>query len=499
MVPQTTIALAVLMIIAGISCTGYASALTQVAAEDVLSEISEGRPVYYENASIVGNLDFSQIAGGQVKSPLVIIHSFISNASFDGVTFEKDVILWDTAFGNSSFNGTTFGRADFSDVSFGNVSFSGSIFRSPVNFDGAAFQQDVSFIDSRFLKDASFTGVRFLGDADFNYSSFDYYTYFYGAQFLGNATFSDVNFAGTLDISSSNFTDTANFFQSEFGDAADFNDATFWGKAQFGLCKFADISSFGNVTFAKEAGFNMVEFGDAAYISGARFQGDALFGLVKFEDVASFQGASFDGDLNLKGSEISAMILDYASFGDSCRIKLNDSDFTRLRAHWSDIKGHMVYDTGAYLGLVENYHRMGWSNDEDDCYYDYRRINQAERDWGWMKLLDAVAWLSCGYGVRPGYAVIWSLLTIIVFALTFWLGDGIRRSSRPFQGAEADPVPERATFRNALFFSTMIFLSQGPIDFLPVGRHRYYVILEGILGWLLLALFLVTLGRVMIR
>jgi hypothetical protein len=60
-------------------------------------------------------------------------------------------------------------------------------------------------------------------------------------------------------------------------------------------------------------------------------------------------------------------------------------------------------------------------------------------------------------------------------------------------------VPERATLRNALFFSTMIFLSQGPIDFLPVGRNRYYVILEGILGWLLLALFLVTLGRVMIR
>jgi hypothetical protein len=64
---------------------------------------------------------------------------------------------------------------------------------------------------------------------------------------------------------------------------------------------------------------------------------------------------------------------------------------------------------------------------------------------------------------------------------------------------EEDPVPERATVRNALFFSTMIFLSQGPIDFLPVGRHRYYVILEGMLGWLLLALFLVTLGRIMIR
>lgn len=487
------------LIIAGLICAGSACALSQVAAEDILLKISEGRPVYYENVSIIGDLDFSQVSGELVKSPLVIIHSVISNASFDGVTFEKDVILWDTAFSNSSFNDTTFGRADFSEASFGNVSFSGSTFRSPVNFDGAVFKKDVSFTDSRFLKDANFAGARFLGDADFNYSSFDYYTYFYEAQFLGNASFSDVNFAGTLDISSSNFTNMANFFQSEFGDAADFNDAAFWGNAQFGLCKFAGISSFGNATFAKEAGFNMVSFGDAAYLAGTRFKGDVFFGLAKFEDIASFQGASFDGELNLKGSQISAVVLDDALFGNSCRIRLNDSEFTRLKAHWSDIREHMIYDTGAYLGLVENYRRMGWSRDEDDCYYDYRMINQAERGWGWMKLLDAAAWLSCGYGVRPGYAVIWSLLTIIVFALVFWMGDGIRRSSRPFQGAEADPVPERATFRNALFFSTMIFLSQGPIDFLPVGRHRYYVIIEGILGWLLLALFLVTLGRVMIR
>ena len=102
--------------------------------------------------------------------------------------------------------------------------------------------------------------------------------------------------------------------------------------------------------------------------------------------------------------------------------------------------------------------------------------------------------------MRPSYAVVWSLLTILIFGLVFWIGDGIRRSSKPLSGpVEKDSIPERATLRNALFFSTMIFLSQGPIDFLPVGRHRYYVMLEMILGWLLLALFLVTLGKVMIR
>ncbi|NYT01489.1 MAG: hypothetical protein GKC10_01860, partial [Methanosarcinales archaeon] len=49
------------------------------------------------------------------------------------------------------------------------------------------------------------------------------------------------------------------------------------------------------------------------------------------------------------------------------------------------------------------------------------------------------------------------------------------------------------------YFSAMVFIAQAPVDFLPRGFYRHLVILEGILGWLLLALFLVTLGNVMIR
>ena len=152
------------------------------------------------------------------------------------------------------------------------------------------------------------------------------------------------------------------------------------------------------------------------------------------------------------------------------------------------------------MALIDNYRVLGWPSDEDDCYYKYRRLNQAEKGFEFSKAIDVLAWLSCGYGVRPGYTVAWAVLTILAFALIFWMGDGIRRSAKPLQGpVEENSVPERVVFRNALFFSTCIFLSQGPIDFLPTGKHRYYVIVEGILGWLLLALFLVTLGRIMIR
>ena len=128
---------------------------------------------------------------------------------------------------------------------------------------------------------------------------------------------------------------------------------------------------------------------------------------------------------------ISTLLLDKAELADGSRIILNDTDISRFRARLDDIEDHVAWKPGAYLAL-ENYRRLGWS-----------------------KIIDILAWLSCGYGVRPGYAVAWSLLTILCFSLVFWKGDGIRRSSWPLSGpAEEESLQDQATLRNALFFST---------------------------------------------
>jgi uncharacterized protein YjbI with pentapeptide repeats len=474
--------------------------VNNILAAEIVSQFAEGEPVYLQDATIIGELNLSTLPNSSISSSLEIINSTISEANFEGITFEKDVILWGTSLGNASFDKATFhGSADLSNTSFGNASFEGTSFSQPVTFDGAVFLDNVSFQDALFQKDASFNYARFVGNADFNYSRFGYYTYFSGAHFFKDASFSDIDFSGALDFSSSAFSGEANFFQSRFS-TADFSNAVFSGPAQFGLTRFSGLSSFGDAVFAGPASFALARFSDAAYFSGAEFRDIALFGLAKFEDIVSFQQAKFEEDINFKGATISTMLLDEARYGKEVRMILNDTEFGRFKAHWDEIIDHVVWDPGAFLALVENYRRLGWSSDEDDCYYQYRRLDQAHKGFGWSKAIDMLAWLSCGYGVRPGYAVIWSLLTILVFALLFWIGNGIRRSAKPLQGPmEKDSVPEKATFGNALFFSTMIFLSQGPIDFLPVGRNRYLVILEGVLGWLMLALFLVTLGRVMIR
>lgn len=477
-----------------------AASLEEVPAIQILSRMSDGQSVYYDGANIIGDLNLSALPGSRANSSLQLVNCTIEQATFSGLVMDSDLVLWGTSFGNASFDKASFlGIADLANTSFQQASFPGASFSGPVIFDGARFLGSVSFADARFHQDASFNDVLFAGVVDFNYSSFDSYSYFTGAQFIGDALFSDVDLSGAADFSGASFEAASNFFGSRFNTAV-FSEAVFSGPVQFGLAKFSGLSSFGGAVFVGEAGFNLARFSDAAYFSGAVFQKDALFGLAKFEDIASFHSARFDGDLNFKGGSISTLLLDEAALDTHSRIILNDTDFVRFKAHWKDIADHVVWDPGAYLALVNNYKGLGWSQDEDGCYYQYRKLDQSEKGWGLSKAIDVLAWLSCGYGVRPGYAVAWSLLTILVFALVFWIGDGIRRSAKPLsEPADQVSVPEHVTFRNALFFSTMIFLSQGPIDFLPVGRHRYNVILEGILGWLLLALFLVTLGRVMIR
>jgi len=477
-------------------CSGQPS----VPAQEILAKITNNEPVYYDGVQISGHLDLSSLPEARVSESLALVNCTVPNATFDGITFAQDAVFWGTAFNNSGFEKATFlGRSDFSNATFDQADFSGCTFSQPAFFNGAIFKDNASFEDAAFGLDAFFNAARFGGSSCFNYSHFDSYSYFAAAQFSRDALFSDMEFSEASDFSAATFSGQANFIRSRLVEPY-FGDVLFSGPAQFGLVNFDGLSGFGGAVFADEAGFGLARFSHAADFSSAVFRDLALFGLTRFEDIVAFQEARFEGDLNFKGATISALLFEKAELDKETRIILNDTDISRFRARWDEIEDHVAWEPGAYLALVENYRRLGWSKDEDNCYYHYRKLDQAGKNWGWSKAIDILAWLSCGYGVRPGYALAWSLFTILCFGLVFWKGDGIRRSSKPLSGpAEEDSFPERVTLRNALFFSTMVFLSQGPIDFLPMGRHRYYVILEGITGWLLLALFLVTLGRVMIR
>jgi hypothetical protein len=192
----------------------------------------------------------------------------------------------------------------------------------------------------------------------------------------------------------------------------------------------------------------------------------------------------------------------------SASISLHSANFSRIEVRWSSLKDHLIYDGATYLSLAKNFRTLEWFEDADDCYYCYRRKSQAGKrfysreGWkiifNWSKLLDALALISCGYGVRPRYTVFLSVFLIILFALLYWTGNGI--VVEPLNGSHPSLDPsENLSFPDNIYFSAMVFTAKTQVKWYPVGFCRYLATAESILGWLLLALFLVTLGRTMIR
>ena len=120
----------------------------------------------------------------------------------------------------------------------------------------------------------------------------------------------------------------------------------------------------------------------------------------------SYESAVFDSELNLKSAQISTLLLDGARFGKNSKINLKDADFKRLKAPWNEIKDRVVYDPGVYLALIDNYRVLGWPSDEDDCYYKYRRLNQAEKGFrvfeGHRRFSLAVLCLRCSARLHCG-------------------------------------------------------------------------------------------------
>ena len=128
-------------------------ALETVPAIEIIAKVQNNLPVNYEDVNISGDLDLGRLNPAEVHSAFSIVNSTVQNASFNGVSFEKDVSFWGTTFFNVGFNKTTFlENSDFSKVSFHRASFMDAAFVLPVIFDGAEFQENISFEESQFLQ-----------------------------------------------------------------------------------------------------------------------------------------------------------------------------------------------------------------------------------------------------------------------------------------------------------------------------------------------------------
>lgn len=273
------------------------------------------------------------------------------------------------------------------------------------------------------------------------------------------------------------------FDRSSFSRLVDFDGTVFTKATNFSDSQFCEDAGFSEAQFQGEANFSHAEFVTEANFSRAKFNGDAGFG-----------DANFHKNLNLASAKTYTIHLSDAMFENGSSIYLKDLDFNRIAVRWDTIKDHLPYNGSVYLALTKNFRNLEQFEDGDDCYYQYRKEKQARASAKMPKLLDRLAWASCGYGVRPSHTVMLAITIIILFTGIFWLGNAVK-----FDGATLASHQTQSTLKDAFYFSTMEFLGKSPQNLIIDGSYEYLTVTETLVGWLLMALFLVTLSKTMLR
>jgi len=406
---------------------------------------------------------------------------------------------------NAGFKGVQFGGyAGFKKAKFGwNADFEGAKFCEDANFKAAHFKY-AGFKEAQFGGLASFDGTQFGENANFEEAQFGGFAGFERAQFGGYVNFRRAAFTGgNASFGGAVFTGVGvNFRQTEFtGGYVGFSGAQFGGNTNFGGAVFTGGNAyFGGAQFGGNADFKGADFqGGYADFARAGFTGgDANFGGVKFGGNANFMGTMFNNELRL----------------DNLR-------FERLYITWDSIKDKLVYDGPIYLALIKNFKAIEQFGDADDCYYIYRRKSQARKKlfskkrFNWSKLLDWIGFVSCGYGVRIQPIILWVLGSVLGFTLLYKLlpssYGGIAESGPSTVTMEAvnnstllltlgsgDGVIS-PSWGECLYFSFTALTGGTPDGLHPVGLVKYAVMVESVLGYLFLALFVVVLARKIIR
>lgn len=470
-IPALTLALSALLLLAAGASSGAAEDSRRVVqASEILDAIERGEPVDYDGVIVEGDLDLS----GRTLGPVHFKDAeFRGGVNFTGTNLTDDALFYFANFSNNAnfynadFSGyTNFRYAQFSGFAcFDQVKFDNSVF-----FSEAQFRDNANFISTQFSIKASFFKSKFSQDSNFYNARFSGYTIFEQAHFSRDANFKEINFSKDVD-----------FMEAYFGDDVDFENGLFNGFTRFIGSQFNNTANFKGTQFCKDATFKDVQFNGNTSFMNSRFKEDALF-----------ENTTFRGELSLTRAR-----------------------YNKLLIRWYNINGGLTYDDAAYLTLLKNFKDLGYLEDYDSCYYEYRKERRGH-PWPAVgeldqylirKPIDLFLQVSYGYGTKPLNALYSSLLIIGLFG-AFWRLIGLGRVE-PFGEYSLADDARKSSILEVLAFSATVFLSGTRLFIEPPpipkirGRSRSLIrsafIFERVLGALFSILFFLAISGTVVR
>lgn len=362
------------------------------------------------------------------------------------------------------------------------------IISKPIKIKHSIIQGLTKILNIHFMGYVDFSGTTFI-NANFQGAIFEKFAGFEGTVFTGYASFANTRFIDDVSFTNSQFTECV---QIRFDEAIFYKDVYFWsrqgkntifgGSSHFSHARFNGIAEFSGVIFLNEANFSLCRFyGEYIQLLDSQFRGKVSFIGSIIKGRADFRNNKFDNVANF--SKVSFNIIDFSAAQFKESLYLTGITFSRFVVQWNTIEERLICDDSVFLALITNFKNLGQFDDSDNCYYRYKRQIQNQRGIGLRKVIDLLSYISCGYGVRPFRTLCLSMLLITIFALLFWYGRGIE---------------ELQSIKEAFYYSALTFTANSKsINW--IGIYKYIGLIEGFLGWLFMALFLVTLGRTWLR
>jgi hypothetical protein len=471
-----------------------------VLASDILAKIKAGEPVKYDHVRIDGdlrldklNLPIKYVDRTWLSTKLAVLESAGIRLDIGSIGISESMTLVSSLIeiNNSEINGS-------------------------VNFNNTLFQQSVNFNNTVFLKGAYFGGSQFNRITGFPFSKFKGNAIFWVSHFDGFATFAYSQFYRDAAFRNSQFNSTANFHKSQFdGGYADFKESQFNSDAYFIESQFSNYADFSRSQFNGIADFFKSSFNAFTYFEETSFNGEARFEDAQFNGTSNFDSSQFKEDA----------LFGKTAFRD--KLSLSRTRYNKLFIRWNNIERALTYDDAAYLALLKNFKDLGYFEDYDGCYFQYRKEHRGQL-WNtpgepFLKFVDFLSEWSYGYGVRPMNPLLISIMLVVLFGL-FWRSHGIGRTDGHSDkyNLENDPLHNRSHIYSALIgpqtildvlapftFSFILFISAGkflvdtPELSEPMRKPKSWTKrmfdLEKFLGGIFLALFFISLSSTIIR
>jgi len=189
-----------------------------------------------------------------------------------------------------------------------------------------------------------------------------------------------------------------------------------------------------------------------------------VFVRSQFDNPVNFGESLFNGKLIFRKIIFENIYFDWRSIEQICR----------------------KFDDKIYLSLIETYKARGFFEWADKCYYQFRKESRNRLTTRFRKLADLILMASYGYGVKPKRPILGFMIIFIAFSIIYTI-------------LSANDLTIFGAFNKSL----LILLSGTKIievnEYHATGLLFWISTLERILGSIFFFLFLVSVGRTIVR